>query len=255
MSVKPWTQGAFELLEHGIEHLKLGSDFDLRMAMICIDNAVELMVKNYLEFPPSEEGLDIPRKEKKELLRYFPSMIKGIERHSPAKFAGMETEEILFFHETRNKLYHEGIIITSKQSHVKKYAEIAKTLFSNFFQIDYWKWRIGKQAQALSQALEFFDNWDYLESVLLMEMDNFNAQFEGEDEMVDIDEVASLDFGGDLTKIHESFYKDFVSVRSFRDKVAQETKTPSYKDFQQYNFLLKKLVDAWDEFERFLGGK
>lgn len=38
----------YELLEHGMEHFLNGTEFDRRLAMICIDNALELAVKTYL---------------------------------------------------------------------------------------------------------------------------------------------------------------------------------------------------------------
>jgi hypothetical protein len=48
---RPWTDGPRELLQHAADHLNLGADFDRRMAMISIDNAVELLVKTYLGLP------------------------------------------------------------------------------------------------------------------------------------------------------------------------------------------------------------
>ena len=42
---KPWADGPRELLQHSIDHLDSGSDFDKRVAMIGIDNAVELIIK------------------------------------------------------------------------------------------------------------------------------------------------------------------------------------------------------------------
>ena len=48
---KPWVTGPKELLNHGLQHLELDTDFDSRMAMISIDNAVELMIKTYLGLP------------------------------------------------------------------------------------------------------------------------------------------------------------------------------------------------------------
>ena len=45
MTVKPWIEGPLELIKHALEHLKLETGFDNRIAMISIDNAVELMIK------------------------------------------------------------------------------------------------------------------------------------------------------------------------------------------------------------------
>ncbi|GIO40334.1 hypothetical protein [Paenibacillus apis] len=48
---KPWVDGLRELLQHGLEHLHDGSEFDLPIAMISIDNSVELMLKIYPGLP------------------------------------------------------------------------------------------------------------------------------------------------------------------------------------------------------------
>ncbi len=36
----PWTDGPRELIQHAVDHLALGGDFDRRVAMVSIDNAV-----------------------------------------------------------------------------------------------------------------------------------------------------------------------------------------------------------------------
>ena len=48
MKDKPWVSGPRELLQHGLDHLEYSTDFDARIAMISIDNAVELAIKVYL---------------------------------------------------------------------------------------------------------------------------------------------------------------------------------------------------------------
>jgi hypothetical protein len=40
--LKPWAAGPFELIRHADGHLKAGSDFDKRMALISYDNAIEV---------------------------------------------------------------------------------------------------------------------------------------------------------------------------------------------------------------------
>ena len=44
-TTKPWAAGPRELLNHAFEHLAKGKPFDFRIAMISIDNAVELTIK------------------------------------------------------------------------------------------------------------------------------------------------------------------------------------------------------------------
>lgn len=49
MSQKPWVSGPIELLCHGLKHIENGSDFDLRMTMISIDNAVEVSIYAFFQ--------------------------------------------------------------------------------------------------------------------------------------------------------------------------------------------------------------
>jgi hypothetical protein len=56
MSPYPWTDGSRELIQHTIDHLALGGDFDRRIAMISVDNAVELTLW------PATACLTLPRK-------------------------------------------------------------------------------------------------------------------------------------------------------------------------------------------------
>ncbi len=46
--MQPWINGPIELLNHGFKHLQEGNDFDLRIGMISIDNALEVGIKTYL---------------------------------------------------------------------------------------------------------------------------------------------------------------------------------------------------------------
>ncbi len=51
MAIKPWVEGPLELLNHGLEHIRKASAFDMRISMISIDNAIELGFKTYLGLP------------------------------------------------------------------------------------------------------------------------------------------------------------------------------------------------------------
>jgi hypothetical protein len=79
----PWAQGPKELIQHAVDHLAIGGDFDRRIAMISIDNAVELMLKTYLELPKRSRGTDGPsRKEMETSFNSFPSLLDLIEKYA-----------------------------------------------------------------------------------------------------------------------------------------------------------------------------
>ena len=129
----PWASGPGEILRHGLSLLKRDSDTNRRLAMISIDNAVELMIKTYLGLPKRISGLSVPRKEYQEMSESFPSLLDGLEKHAPDKLDGIDLGTIEWYHRLRNELYHQGNGLTVERDKVEIYAEISNLLFKNLF--------------------------------------------------------------------------------------------------------------------------
>lgn len=129
----PWASGPGEILRHGLSLLKRDSDTNRRLAMICIDNAVELMIKTYLGLPKRISGLSIPRKEYQEMSESFPTLLDGLEKHAPDKLDGIDLGTIEWYHRLRNELYHQGNGLTVERDKIEIYAEISNLLFKNLF--------------------------------------------------------------------------------------------------------------------------
>jgi hypothetical protein len=56
----PWASGPGEILNHGLDLLKSkDSDVNRRIAMISIDNSVELMIKTFLNLPNRITGVNM----------------------------------------------------------------------------------------------------------------------------------------------------------------------------------------------------
>ena len=131
---KPWADGPRELLQHSVDHLDSGSDFDKRVAMIGIDNAVELIIKSYLGLPNRARGSNGPnRKELSEAENSFPTLLNLLEKYGSTKLMGIELGDIEWYHRIRNQLYHSGSGITVEYTKVDTYFEIAANLFENLF--------------------------------------------------------------------------------------------------------------------------
>lgn len=134
MKNEPWKSGPKELLEHGLEHLSLETDFDYRMGIIAIDNSVELMLKTYLGLPKRITQLKgVSRKIYAEATKSFPNLLDAMENHAKDKLVGIELGEIEWYHRIRNQLYHDGNGITVEKEKVIAYSSIAKILFENLF--------------------------------------------------------------------------------------------------------------------------
>ena len=129
----PWASGPGEILRHGLDLLRKDTDTNRRLAMISIDNAVELMIKTYLGLPRRITGLSITRKEYGEIAESFPGLLDALEKFAADKLDGIELGAIEWYHRLRNQLYHQGNGLTVERDKVEIYAELANQLFINLF--------------------------------------------------------------------------------------------------------------------------
>lgn len=131
-SLKIWTAGPKELLDHAFEHLTNGKPFDFRIAMISIDNAVELAIKTYLGLPRRIRGTEGPSlKRLQEASLSFPALLDLLEEFGGNKLSGIELGDIEVYHRLRNTLYHDGNGVTVDPEYVDGYLQIAKILLNN----------------------------------------------------------------------------------------------------------------------------
>lgn len=156
---QPWASGPGEILRHGLELLNKDSDINRRLAMISIDNAVELMVKTYLGLPKRITGLTITRKEVQEIGESFPNLLDGLEKYASDKLDGVDLGTIEWYHRLRNELYHQGNGLTVERDKVEIYAELANVLFKNLF-----GYALVKDPSRKTELLgEFLATWTEIE--------------------------------------------------------------------------------------------
>ena len=162
MYEKPWMAGPRELLVHGLQHLDLDTDFDNRMAMISIDNSIELMIKTYLGLPKRISNIEgLSRRRLQEITANFPALLDGLEEFGGDKLNGIDLGDIEWFHRIRNQLYHDGNGITVEKEKVEVYGEMAKILFENLF--DHQIIEMGNETLHHSLTGEFIKLWADLE--------------------------------------------------------------------------------------------
>lgn len=165
----PWASGPGEILRHGVSLLKADNDVNRRLAMISIDNAVELTIKTYLGLPKRITGLSISRKEYQEIFESFPAMLDALEKHAADKLVGINLGTIEWYHRLRNELYHQGNGLTVERDKVEVYAELTNVLFKNLFGFELLA-HITPGADLLGQ---FMDEWIALErGIASMAFDN-----------------------------------------------------------------------------------
>jgi hypothetical protein len=226
---KPWVSGPKELLNHGLQHLELDTDFDSRMAMISIDNAVELMIKTYLGLPKRITKIEnLTRKQYEEITNSFPNLMDGLEEFASDKLTGIELGDIEWFHRLRNQLYHDGNGITVEKEKVETYAAIAKILFENLFGIKLEEPK--KQSTVHNYVGEFINLWATLER---------KSFIPGDGQKSGVLVFNKLVAQGVLTQNHVA---EVMEVREFRNKVVHGMVTPTEEELKQHIETLNKVL-------------
>jgi len=135
MSNAPWASGPAEILKHGLSLLAEDSDRNRRLAMLNIDNAVELTLKTYIGLPRRVTGIKLSRNRFQEISESFPKLLDAIEEHVSEKIPGIDLGVIEWYHRLRNQLYHQGNGLTVEKQKAEMYAELGKQLFESLFEI------------------------------------------------------------------------------------------------------------------------
>jgi hypothetical protein len=133
-----------------------------RLAMISIDNAVELMIKTFLGLPKRISGITISRRDFQEMSESFPRLLDGLEHHAPDKLDGIDLGTIEWYHRLRNELYHQGNGLTVEREKVEIYAQIANLLFKNLYGYELVH-PTGRRSDLLG---EFMEEWVRFEAGL-----------------------------------------------------------------------------------------
>jgi hypothetical protein len=121
------------------------SDLSRRLALIAIDNAVELTIRTYLTLPRRVTKSRLSRRGYQEIADSFPGLLDALEQHAAARLSGIDLGEIEWYHRLRNQLYHQGSGLTVECEMVQVYAEIAKLLFQNLFEVESGMHRVARQ--------------------------------------------------------------------------------------------------------------
>lgn len=133
MNNKPWTSGPKEILEHGLGLLTSDDDTSRRLALLLIDNAVEVTIRTYLGLPERATGLQISFNKYTEVSASFPKLLNALEEHATDSLASIDLALIEWYHRLRNRLYHDGNGLTIERHLVVFYGQIAKVLWSRLF--------------------------------------------------------------------------------------------------------------------------
>lgn len=117
--------------------MHIDSDFNHRIAFLLFDVGVETLFKTFLTLPESvthAQGSYSDRKRAAE--SNFHDLTRGVLSAAGSRLAHVDLSYIQFYHDLRNKLYHQGNGITIPFDQVKGYAEIAVNLLNVLLDTD-----------------------------------------------------------------------------------------------------------------------
>ena len=247
MGYKPWVSGPKELLDHGLEHLRRPTDFDARIAIISIDNAVELAIKVYLALPKRITGVTLSKQDYDKMIGSFPSLLDALRQYAPTKIVDIELDHIEFYHRLRNALYHQGNGITIERQKVEDYADAAKTLMYNLFEIPREGWSSNKPEPSAKTMYQFLSEWQYLidicwrfylDKVALSSGHEGTHQEKVEETYLILDELCSRE-----KILPDSVCQDFAAIEKFQGSLSN-SHIPSAEEFEHYQHKLDDLYET-----------
>ena len=233
MTQNPWLSGCYELLEHGIEHFLKDTEFDRRLAMISIDNALELAVKTYIS--RNLRVLNIKRKDYNNIKRDFSKLLSLILKVAPNKINEQELSNIEHNHELRNNLYHEGIGISVNKEIVKSYSEEAISLISKLYEVDLGN--LVKKLEIFRYIKKFKvleKEWRRIELSMLM----FILDFDLDSDLTMGERISELASKGIISNIQ---YKNLIEIFNFIQTINSKTIKISYQELDKIDELIEKL--------------
>jgi hypothetical protein len=137
-TLKPWADGPFELILHAELHMRDGTDFDRRIALISFDNAIEVAIATYLALHPLlRQNRTYSHEEVKKWLSNYHSKVdfffcEATERGLAVPF---DKAELVWYHEVRNGQYHVGGPTVPRERELAEIRAAALGIFSILFDI------------------------------------------------------------------------------------------------------------------------
>lgn len=224
----PWIDGPKELLQHGADHLNMGGDFDRRIAMISIDNAVELLVKTWLGLPKRSRGTPGPgRKELETASESFPDLLDLLDKYANSKLSGVvDLGDVEWYHRLRNQMYHNGNGITVERSKVETYFQIAKSLYEDLFGIRLSLDDSGAKHTKTGEFLSLWANFDHGFRQLLPQKEGLAFSWKKEY----------------LESVSPEAAEIWEQLTLFRNELVHGLSTPSAKEVDQRIADLRRLM-------------
>ena len=133
----PWQNGPAELIACALEHLHREGEADQRIAFLLLDVSVETLFKTFLLLSEKVTGTKHAYGERKKAAEgTFRELCDGLEATAGTRLKGIDLADVLFYHDKRNQLYHEGNGITVPRNLVRDYAKLTVGMLNCLLGVD-----------------------------------------------------------------------------------------------------------------------
>jgi hypothetical protein len=134
--IPPWAHGPAELFRHAEEHYQANDDTDRRLALIGFDNTIEVCIDAFLGLHPRQRGDEISREQRENARRNYHTKIEFLEGYlaERGRFPhDLSLDEVLWYHQLRNELYHSGNGMIPETQHILGIRAAARSIFRALF--------------------------------------------------------------------------------------------------------------------------
>ncbi len=149
-----WLDDLLEQIAAAIALADSGTETGKRLSFIIVDNAVEFLMKAYVESESQLVGFGkkISKPDWENKKKYFEQVLDVVFSNFTITASKID---ILSYHDVRNKLYHEGKPLSVSPKIIPKYIGELKTLLNDLHKFkmsdDQWRKRAYDVSQMIAQ--------------------------------------------------------------------------------------------------------
>lgn len=134
---KPWQITPTELLKQAINLLRYDTEVTRQMAFLLIDVGVETIFKTFLLLSDSITGVNVEYGERAAATKKtFHDLKDMIKKAAKDRITGIDLEKVKYYHDIRNKLYHQGDGIIPTAENTEDYMNISTELLYRLLSVD-----------------------------------------------------------------------------------------------------------------------
>jgi hypothetical protein len=212
----PWQSGPTELIRYALSHLQGQSAGDQRIAFLLLDVAVETTLKTYLQLDEDVTGTKVSFAKRREACEgNFHDLVRGIKEAAGERLKGINLSHIRYYHDLRNRLYHEGNGITVPSDKAKAYARLTVDILLALLDVD-----LRPELDRPEQNLAEREAKDRLLETIWQEKTRLAKQIEVEIRNLSLD-LRIIVEGIDSELVSPSFEQWYVSSLTERQRYAE----------------------------------